>query len=77
MSWIKIKRDNVELVVSTESYRDLFSHQGYIVVADNSSPTQPQPIKTEKSDNEMPKEENKDVVQPKRYGEANKNKHKE
>ena len=69
MSWIKVRRDNIELLVSTESYRDLFSKQGYEVVAEKPSPTQPQPKKTEepkveevKVEEKEPKGESEDVV---------------
>lgn len=74
MSWIKVKRDNTELLVSTESYRDLFSKQGYTIVADNQSPTQPQPISEEKEIES--KEVEKDELQTKSTGGKGKVKHK-
>lgn len=82
MSWIKVRRDNIELLVSTESYRDLFSKQGYEVVAEQPSPTQPQPKKTEepkvaevKVKEINPKEVNLNEL-PQQTNGANKGKHK-
>lgn len=48
MSWIKIRKDNTELVIPEESYKCLFERQGFVRV-DERKPTQTKiPRTTEK-----------------------------
>ena len=70
MSWIKVKKDNKEYLVSTESYREVFSHQGYEIVSEKANPT-PNISKIENKPKEVENE-----LRPRQNGNANKGKHK-
>ena len=63
MSWIKIEKDNREYLVSSESYEELFRHQGYKVVKGNECPTPKNSIK--KTDTQPKEVVENERVQPK------------
>lgn len=48
MSWIKVRKNNKEFLISTEAYNELFKMQGYERVEEKPIPTQPIFIKETK-----------------------------
>lgn len=75
MSWIKVEKDKKEYLVSSESYEELFKHQGYKIVLETQNPTLENP-KPKENITESKTEGVKNGVQKPTTNSSNKNKHK-